>query len=248
MPEPEPASEPRAAEAPGASPLTGTATARAASPQSADSPLLECAPAKIPPIQPPAPPSSTPPGWPGVAPVPGHAAGAEPTPAATPVPVVFGEPRRFRPWWWLAGGAGVLLIAAQVLWYRFDEWSVDPFWRDVYAPICVVVGCTLPVQRDLDSLSTRQLAVRSHPDQPGSLQVSAVIVNEAEFTQPFPTLEIRFTTTRGLLVAGRRFPPEEYLAGEALGMAGLPPRTPVQIELVIDDPGPDAVNYFLRFR
>jgi hypothetical protein len=31
-------------------------------------------------------------------------------------------------------------------------------------------------------------------------------------------------------------------------MTLIPPRTPVQVELTIDDPGPEAVNYFLQFR
>jgi predicted Zn finger-like uncharacterized protein len=175
---------------------------------------------------------------------PAGAVSAQPMPAA----VVFGEPRRRRPWLWLGVPVGVLLLAAQVLWLRFDDWSADPFWRGVYAPLCGVLGCELPVQRDIGALGTRQLAVRSHPDQPGALLVSAVIVNEAEFAQPFPMLELRFTTPRGLLVAGRRFAPAEYLSGDARGMTRFPPRTPVQIELTIDDPGPDAVNYFLRFR
>lgn len=173
---------------------------------------------------------------------------ARPPPAVSPSPLVFGEPRRRRPWLWLALPLAVLLLAAQVLWWRFDEWATDPFWRGVYAPVCEVLGCTLPVQRDITRLATRQLAVRTHPDEPGALQVTAVIVNEAEFAQPFPLLELRFTTTRGLLVAGRRFAPEAYLSGDARGMTSFPPRTPVQIQLTIDDPGPDAVNYFLRFR
>lgn len=163
-------------------------------------------------------------------------------------PVVFGEPRVRRPLVWAAIVAGLILLAAQVLWYRFDEWAVDPQWRAVYGPVCEVVGCVLPVMRDTRLLKTRNLAVRSDPQRPEQLLVSAVIVNEAEFAQPFPALELRFTTVRGTLVAGRRFAPEEYLAGDAQGMERIPPRTPVQIELAVDDPGPDAVNYFLGFR
>lgn len=162
--------------------------------------------------------------------------------------VVFGEPRIRRPLVWLGIVAGLILLAGQVLWYQFDDWVEDPLWRAVYAPLCAVLGCQLPQQRDTSLLKTRNLAVRSDPQQPGVLLVNTVLVNEAEFAQPFPTLELRFTTLRGLLVAGRRFEPEEYLAGDAEGLELIPPRTPVQIELSIDDPGPDAVNYFLGFR
>ena len=42
-----------------------------------------------------------------------------------------------------------------------------------------------------------------------------LIVNEAEFPQPFPALELRFSELNGVLVAGHRFQPREYLAGDA---------------------------------
>lgn len=186
----------------------------------------------------------------------GVAAAAVPAPdspapdSAAPVgaePVPFGEPATRRPLVWAGIAAGVLVFIAQVLWYQFDDWSHDPEWRAIYTPLCAVVGCTLPQQRDISLMSTRNLAVRSHPEQPGTLRVNAIIVNDADFPQPFPVLELRFTTVRGMLVAGRRFEPDEYLAGDAVGMSLIPPKTPVQIELTIDDPGPEAVNYFLRF-
>jgi hypothetical protein len=104
------------------------------------------------------------------------------------------------------------------------------------------------VQQDATLLNTRNLAVRSDPQQAGLLRVQAVIVNEADFPQPFPVLDLRFTTLRGVLVAGRRYQPAEYLSGDAAGMTLIPARTPVQVELGIEDPGPEAVNYFLRLR
>jgi hypothetical protein len=169
-------------------------------------------------------------------------------PAANPTPVSFGEPRRRRPWVWLGIAAGLVLLVAQVLWLQFDEWATTPTGRAFYGPLCGRVGCDLPVQRDTSQLATRNLAVRSHPDQADTLLVNAIIVNGAEFPQPFPVLELRFTTVRGILVAGRRFRPEQYLSGDARGMELIPPRTPVQVELTIEDPGPEAVNYFLKLR
>lgn len=168
--------------------------------------------------------------------------------AADREPLVFGERPPRRPLVWAGIALGLVLLAAQVLWYRFDDWAKDPQWQAVYAPLCQVFGCELPQQRDRSLLETRNLAVRTHPTEPDALQVNAMIVNRADFPQPFPVLELRFTTVRGTLVAGRRFEPAEYLGGDAAGMDMMPPRTPVQIELTMDDPGPEAVNYFLRFR
>lgn len=177
------------------------------------------------------------------------AAAGPPGPAAAAAsPVVFGDYKPARPLVWLGIVAGSLLLVVQILWYRFDDWATQPMGRAVYGPLCAALGCDLPLQRDTALLSTRNLAVRSHPEQPGRLRVDAVIVNEAPFAQPFPELELRFTTVHGNLVAGHRLTPDRYLAGDAAGMTLIPPRTPVRIELAVDDPGGDAVNYFLRFR
>ena len=97
-------------------------------------------------------------------------------------------------------------------------------------------------------MQTQKLLVRSHPELADALIVDAVIVNDAVFAQPFPVLELRFTTINGTLVARRGFKPEEYLAGELAGVTLMEPKTPVRLALEITDPGGDAVNYFLSFR
>ncbi len=50
------------------------------------------------------------------------------------------------------------------------------------------------------------------------------------------------------VVAGRRFKPEEYLAGELTSQASFYPRTPVHVSLEVEDPGDTAVNYNINFR
>jgi predicted Zn finger-like uncharacterized protein len=163
-------------------------------------------------------------------------------------PVVFGRPPRRRLWIWPLLVVGALAVAAQVLWYRFDVLVRDPAWRPVYETVCPWVGCTLPVQRDIRRVRTRNLMVRAHESEPGRLLVQAMIINEADFPQPFPTLELRFTALSGTLVAGHRFQPAEYLGGDARQLELMPIGTPVQFELEIADPGEDAVNYHLQLR
>jgi hypothetical protein len=156
------------------------------------------------------------------------------------------EPRR----WWtpLAILAGLSALVAQIFWLQFEDWSRDPAIRPIYAVACDWLGCQLPVLRDVKKMATRNLVVRSHPDLSGALIVDAVIVNQAEFAQPYPVLELRFTSIDGNLVAGRRFQPAEYLSGELLGSTRMATLTPIRIELQIEDPGSEAVNYFLNFR
>ena len=156
------------------------------------------------------------------------------------------EPRR----WWtpLIILIGLSALVAEIFWFQFEGWSRDPAIRPIYSVACGWLDCQLPVLRDVKKMSTRNLVVRSHPDLSGALIVDAVIVNGAEFTQPFPVLYLRFTSIDGNLVAGRHFQPAEYLSGELLGSTQMAPLTPIRIELQIEDPGSEAVNYFLNFR
>jgi predicted Zn finger-like uncharacterized protein len=166
---------------------------------------------------------------------------------ASPVEISFApEPRR----WWVGLVAGLfgLALIFQVFYFQLPSWSRDPGLRPIYETACSWLGCELPAMRDISRMSARNLVVRSHPDLDNALIVDAVIVNGADYAQPFPDLELRFTAVGGLLVAGRRFRPDEYLNGDDVDVTNMPPNTPVQVSLEIEDPGPDAVNYVLKFR
>ena len=160
------------------------------------------------------------------------------------------RPTRRRRRWWVPFAllSGAALLIAQVLYFQFDAWAKDPQIRPVYEWLCPRVHCELPVMRALEAIYPKNLVVRALPDAPGTLLVDALIVNQATFPQPFPVLEIRFSSLAGSLVAARRFRPEEYLAGELAGGALMPSLTPVHVALRISDPGNEAVNYKLQFR
>jgi predicted Zn finger-like uncharacterized protein len=160
------------------------------------------------------------------------------------------EPRRRRRRWWIpvAAFVGATLLAAQVLYLQFDAWAKNPDIRPVYEWLCPRLNCQLPVMRSLDDIRSKNLIVRDDPDAPGQLMVDALIVNQARFAQPFPVIELRFSSMDGRPLAALRFKPEEYLAGELKGATKFPPLTPVHIAFTIADPGADAVSYYIQFR
>jgi len=174
---------------------------------------------------------------------------------ARPMPIVAVDveearapPRRSSVWQPILLVLLIATLAAQVLWLQFATWSLDPQIRPVYELGCRYLGCKLPVMRDLSAIHARNLVVRTHPDVAGALMVDALIVNEASFPQPFPLIEMRFSSMSGEVVAARRFASSEYLSGELKGAQSMQPRTPVHIALEIEDPGKDALNYVVLFR
>ena len=142
----------------------------------------------------------------------------------------------------------VLVLPAQVLWFQYESWVKDENYRPVYGFICEIIGCELPPMKDASMIVSRKSISRAHPDQEDIRVVDILMVNNAQFPQPFPLIELTFTNVDGQLVAGRRFEPREYLHGDMRNVTLMQPRTPVHVSLELKDPGPEAQGFRVVFR
>ncbi|WP_226648944.1 DUF3426 domain-containing protein [Microbulbifer variabilis] len=151
------------------------------------------------------------------------------------------------PWLWrLLLPFLTLLLLIQLAYFQFDRLSKQQPWRDIYASVCPMLGCTLPPLRDSNAIQASNLMVRSHPQLEGALVVDAVLVNSAPYPQPFPNLLLNFSDLKNKAVASRRFTPEEYLQGELAGRKQMPQGSPIHIAIEVVDPGAEAVNYEMK--
>lgn len=89
--------------------------------------------------------------------------------------------------------------------------------------------------------------VRPHPQEAGALLISLSFVNEADFPQPYPTLEVSFSDIHDRRIALRRFQPSEYLRGKRRSSDPLPPGELVALSLSIVDPGERGVSFRFEF-
>ena len=150
--------------------------------------------------------------------------------------------------WWLVAHLGmalllVVVIAAQILYLTREPLQDDERFRPWQESLCNLVGCELPVRRDVSKLGAVAKVVISHPRYLDALRIDLSLQNRAAFAQPFPTIRVLFLDKRDRELAGRDFSPEEYLRGPLAGKTLLQPMVPEQIVLEIKDPGPRAVNY-----
>lgn len=149
--------------------------------------------------------------------------------------------------WTLVVLALIAGLVSQVAWFQFDRLAAIPELRPWYEQACEYAGCELDPLVAMDRIQSRKLVVRTDPENRSALLVDAVIINQAEFEQPFPSIALTFSNLNGDVVAQSVFPPEDYLAGDGTDLDAMPPGTPVRIAISIRDPGRDAVNYNLRF-
>lgn len=150
-------------------------------------------------------------------------------------------------WLWLSAAIVMLLIMmVQISYFKFDTWSRHPNYRPAYGAVCEVVGCKLPAIQDVKQMTTQHFMVRPHPEVKGALYIDTLLLNSAQYQQPFPDLMLIFTGLEDQVIASRRFKPQEYLAGELAGATFMPPKVPVHIAFEIINPGAEAVSYRIQ--
>jgi predicted Zn finger-like uncharacterized protein len=145
---------------------------------------------------------------------------------------------------WLSGIT--LMIAAAIGQFAFFKMSVYAQmteYRPTYVHACRYLGCEVPEYENHDELRTRELVIRSHPEEQQALLVDVLLLNGGPFRQTFPGLRLQFSDVHGEVVASRVFRASEYLGGEMQGLKLMPAKTEVRLSLEIIDPGTDALVY-----
>lgn len=141
-----------------------------------------------------------------------------------------------------------LILLGQVFFFNFDSWSRQAQYRPLYQQVCELLACELPSTYNLKKIrTTTSPQVSTHSEYENALVVDILFMNHADYPQAFPKVELSFTDKNGKVMAQRLFLPSEYLAGEAAGLDRMPSNTPVHIALDIQDPGPQASSYRVRF-
>ena len=149
--------------------------------------------------------------------------------------------------WFLAICLMIAIGLMQYAWYDRINLLQYPQARPWFELACQYLHCQLPEPRDVSQIELSRKNVYSHPNNKKGLMVSGTMVNQAEFAQDFPLLELRFENVRGEMIAARRFTPEEYLDLPKDSIIKMNPGEPVAFTLEIIDPGTDVVSYEFTF-
>ena len=140
-----------------------------------------------------------------------------------------------------------ILLAAGYLWIQSRSLAAYPAYRQYLEPFCALLKCELPLKSDLTSFVVDSLQVTDNPRVRDTLLLTLVFSNNAEFTQPFPTLRIAFSNASGTELSIRYFRPETYLSDDKERQSGLPSEASKRLLFELPDPGKAAVSYQLEF-
>lgn len=149
--------------------------------------------------------------------------------------------------WTLACMLMAMILALQIVYFKRNQLLTMPSWQPVIESMCQMFHCRIQLPHDLSQIRIIGRDVRSHPTINNALAISVTLENTAPFRQAFPDLRLRFSDRQGKILASRRFTPAEYLGKTVRINEGMPSHTPVQGNLLIVDPGRNAVNFEFEF-
>jgi predicted Zn finger-like uncharacterized protein len=151
----------------------------------------------------------------------------------------------------------LVTLAGQMLWHEQERLAANPSTRPLMTALCERLDCELPPYRDPAALQSTNFSLRTLPGRDEALLLTLTLHNNAPFPQPLPGLDLAFTSPDNRIVAARRFLPDEYLDPALLepwqqehgstSLPRLPARGSLDVQLVLADPGEEAVNYELAF-
>jgi hypothetical protein len=125
------------------------------------------------------------------------------------------------------------------------EWAI-------LAVLVIMLAVQMLLRLDATSnqqqMSISQLIVRKQPQQENALRLDAILRNAGDASQQLPVLDLLFSTRYGEPRAQRSFTAREYLHGNRASSRELAAHSEIQISLLLQDPGRDAINYSARLR
>jgi len=147
--------------------------------------------------------------------------------------------------WSLGAFALAVVLAAQVIHHFRQDLvrhpQVGPPLRAAYDRL----GLDLLPNWNLAAFELRQWGNAADAAAQGRMVVRASLTNRAGFAQPHPILRLELEDRFGAIVATRDFDPADYLKNPSQATRLIAPGASSEAELMLADPGKEAVGYRL---
>lgn len=156
------------------------------------------------------------------------------------------ESYKFRPMMLLGGLLTISLITllgAQVIAALKTELIPQPYREQA----CKWLSCTIETPRAINKIEVLNRSIYTHPTEAEALMVTLTIVNRAQFSQPYPIIQLRFLNIAGDVIAARQFSANHYLREKWVAKSLMLSSTPLSIQLEVHDVGEEVVSYDFDF-
>lgn len=156
------------------------------------------------------------------------------------------EPAKVTPMQWL----GSLLVAALIGLVGLQAVAAiktELIPSQYQTHLCKWLRCTLITPRAVNKIEVLNRSIHTHPTEPEALMVTLTIINRADFSQPYPVIQLRFLNISGNVIAARRFTANHYLHENWQPKSLMTASTPLSIQIEVHDVGEEVVSYDFDF-
>ena len=135
--------------------------------------------------------------------------------------------------------AGVLMLAllatAQLVWINKEQLLEHPKGRQLMQIVCDLAACELEQRKAIDKFVILHRNLQPSISHPQAFSFTLSFANDADFSQPLPMLQLSLLDHMDMLLAQRRFSPDEYLYPATGKDRSIKPQEIINVELLLQD-------------
>ena len=132
------------------------------------------------------------------------------------------------------------------VWSNRQALAWSDTWGGTMKSICGFLPCELKAKRDVSKIKLLQRQLAPDEELENTLDVKVLLVNEATFAQPYPTIKIVFSNKDGEQVLVKGFKPSDYLEAESVNDL-MPSESEVHIHFKTEVAGSDTLGFEFIF-
>jgi predicted Zn finger-like uncharacterized protein len=140
----------------------------------------------------------------------------------------------------------VFTLLLQYIWFYRAELQYDPFWQPVVEEICQSLPCQLAPKRDISKIKISHRLVKPIGDNKKLMSVDLMLVNNATFEQPYPTILVDFSDHNGAVLSQEKVLPAQYLSAKRQ-LSLMPKAVDIHVHFEINKPANQATGYTFKF-
>jgi len=148
---------------------------------------------------------------------------------------------------WLMGLFALTLllsaIAQSIYFYRTKLAVYYPKTKNTLVQVCEKIGCSIDLPKKIDFIVIDDSDMQEDANYVGLIHLSSTLINQANFNQAYPNIELTLTDIDDIPKLRRIFKPNEYLPSTADIAKGLTPGEEVKVKLAITAQGTSIAGY-----
>lgn len=148
---------------------------------------------------------------------------------------------------WLMGLFALILllvaIAQSIYFFRTELTIYYPKTKIYLVQVCEKIGCRINLPKKIDLIAIDDSDMQEDANYAGLIHLSSTLINQANFSQAYPNLELTLTDIDDMPKLRRIFKPNEYLPASTNIAQGLAAGEEVKIKLAITAEGAAVAGY-----